>query len=1352
MSPKTKRKTDAMIQYDNIKEKYPDTIVFFQLGDFYETFYNDARIISKVLNITLTSRGMGVGNERIPLAGVPVKSIDTYLKKLVNNGHKIVIVDQLEDARKIPSGRIVKRGVTRVVTPGTIYESSILDDATNNFLLSLKVNERQKRIGISLVDISTGEFLIAEYKENVLERFIGEFTRFSPKEIIISDVTLKGELQQAIEDAINLSSDAMITKINETFFNYDTAREILMDHFEVKSLAGYGCDSMNEAIQAAGAVISHLKFLKPDFPSNLKNLKLINDQDFLVLDSNTQRNLEVIFNAFDGRTEGSLCSIFTDIQTSMGVRLLRRWLLQPLLDKNKILNRLNTVEFFVERPSLRDTITALLGSISDFQRLISRIKYKSVNGRDFIALKNSIESGFSIQNYLTENQKSTSLLQRIVAFDITELREIVSIITTSIREDPPVKITDGGVIKPSYNDSLNELYALKKNQKSILENIELTEQNRTSFNIKLGYNSVHGYYIEATKAQLRDAGESAIPDDYTRRQTLVNAERFITPQLKEIEEKILNVDERITELEYKVFCEIRDEIESKLDSVHIFSDLLSELDVLLCFAYTAVKNKYCKPQFCEESIIHIINGRHAVVEQIQKNIGFIPNSVLLNDGELHIITGPNMSGKCVVPDTLIFSDKGILPIESFKPKILRPESFNDLDISVMGIRGISKTSHFYYDGFRSTKRITTRRGYVIEGTYNHPVLVRKRSGEESWKSLGDIKSDDYLILKRKNDLWGNNVKINYEPPLYRKIVNVYPLPTKLTNDLAYLLGLLVGDGTLTYKNSFGLCTADLFIRNEFIRINKKIFNYIPRLKPNKMDIFVYSKYIRDFLKFLGLKYSRAHEKMIPRCILEAPKSIMKSFIQGLFDTDGYIDKRYGNIEFSSSSKKLSSALHIILLNWGIVSTLKSKKTLKRPSHEVKITGLDAIQFNEDIGFRLERKKNRSKFSSSLRMTNVDSIPYLDQVLLEIKERYLRNSDRIPKHDKLKYNKSVSSIYGTYIPNKRNISYHKLRELIDYCKKYGISCNELEKTNENYYFYDKISKFEDSESEVYDFCIPEGHSFVGNGIINHNSTLIRQTALIVLMAQTGSWVPADSLKLGIVDKIFTRVGAFDRLAFGQSTFMLEMIETAHILHNATSRSLIILDEVGRGTSTFDGLSLAWAIAEQIVSAIKCKTLFATHYHQLSELESTFSEVKNFHLSAKERNGKLLLLYKLQENATDHSFGISVAKMAGVPKSVILNAQKKLLELESTSDNMIPPSGKKVAKGGFRQLSLEEAFSQDVSQSKYKSELKELKFTILAFLKNYTNIDVNYKTPIEALKQLEDLIKEMKNLEVDIQDEL
>ncbi|MHA1976435.1 MAG: DNA mismatch repair protein MutS [Candidatus Hodarchaeales archaeon] len=910
MRSKPRKKTGAMTQYEDIKQNFPDTIVFFQLGDFYEAFNDDAKSISKVLNITLTSRSMGAGSTRIPLAGVPVKAIDSYLKKLIDNGYKVAIVDQLEDAKKLPSGRIVKRGVTRVVTPGTVFESSILDDTINNFMLSLVINERKKNIGISLVDISTGEFLISEINNNVIERFQDEFTRFNPKEIIMPETTQKGSLQQSLENVINLSSNSMISPVNETLFNLRTAKDTLLDHFSVQSLAGFGCESMEEGIRATGAVISHLAMLKPDFPSNLTSLKLLDDSSSLILDANTQRNLEIIGNAFDGRVAGSLLSVYSDIHSSTGARLLRRWLLQPLRDIQIINDRLDAVELFVSKPDVCDHVNQLISSLSDFPRLISKIKYHSANGRDLSSLMNSLNASLEIQLFLSQNELVCDISHRIVTFESTDLITVKDLIGQAIHDDPPIKITEGGIIKPEYHEELFELYTLKTNQKTILHEVEIHEQNRTSFNIKLGYNSVHGYYIEATKAQLRDAGEDAVPSDYSRRQTLVSAERFITPRLKEIEEKILNLDEKIIELEYNLFCDIRDKISETLTQVKAFSDLLAELDVLTCFAATSLRNKYCRPKIIQDSKIKIQEGRHAVVEHLQHDTGFVPNSINMEEGELHIITGPNMSGK--------------------------------------------------------------------------------------------------------------------------------------------------------------------------------------------------------------------------------------------------------------------------------------------------------------------------------------------------------------------------------------------------------------------------------------------------------STLIRQVALMVLMAQTGSWVPAQSFEFGIVDKIFTRVGAFDRLAFGQSTFMLEMLETSHILHNATKQSLVILDEVGRGTSTYDGLSLAWAVAEHIVLNIKCKTLFATHYHQLSELVDRSPDVKNFHLTAKERNGELMLLYKIQQGATDHSFGISVAKMAGVPQSVIYNAQKKLLELESISQNKPINKVPVEKKGQPRQLSLAEAFSQNITKDKYEEELKSLKFTVLAFLKSYTGIDVNYKTPIEALKQLEELVVELKKLEQQIKE--
>ncbi|MFX0152636.1 MAG: LAGLIDADG family homing endonuclease, partial [Candidatus Hodarchaeota archaeon] len=1106
------------------------------------------------------------------------------------------------------------------------------------------------------------------------------------------------------------------SKVNETLFNYDTAKQTLMNHFEVKSLAGFGCDSMIEGVQAAGAVLSHLEMLKKDFPNNISSLRVIDNRNHLILDSSTQRNLEILTNAFDGRVEGSLLSIFTDINTSMGARLIRRWLLQPLRDIKLIENRLETVEILQKDLMVLEKISDLLSRTADFQRLITKIKYKSANARDLIALRDSLKTCFELNVLLKKNNLNCYICQKIVGFDKSDLIRIIDIIEQAIQESPPVSIREGGIINPDYNQELSELYGLKNNQDNILEEIKNREQQRTKFHIKVGYNSVHGYYIEVTKAQLRDAGEESIPQEYIRRQTLVNAERFITPELKEIEEKILNADERICELEYQLFSEIREQISPKVPFIREFSELIAELDVLVCFAFTALKKNYCKPQISNESVIEILEGRHPVVEQLQKSTGFIPNNVILESNELHIITGPNMSGKCVTPDTVIFSNQGVLPIEDFKPGEILDETFKDLEIDLLSRWGRTKTSHFYYDGIRPTIRIETKRGYIIEGTYNHPILVRNKNGKEIWKKLSDIKTEDYIIINRKNGLWGNKTQIEYSPPNYHFRTNIFPLPSELNEDLAYLLGLLVGDGTLTYKKAYSFSSGDDFLISEFERLNKDLFSYKVSVKNDGKDYFVSSLFLRDFFRHLGLDYSKSHEKEIPKCILKSPKMIFKKFLQGLFDTDGTADNGYGNVTLSTTSKRLATQVHTSLLNWGIISSLGVKKTTRKPRYEVRLTGNEAIIFHKEIGFRLPRKSKRKRLSSSKRMTNVDSIPYLFERLISLKERYLEKSPSISPKNKLKYNRKISGIFESYIAQKRNISFHKLKELIEYCVKHNIECGELEEINENHFYYDKIKKMDKSVSEVYDFSVPNGHSFIGNGIINHNSTYIRQVALIILMAQTGSWVPASRCKFGIIDKIFTRIGAFDRLAFGQSTFMLEMLETAHILHNASSNSLIILDEVGRGTSTFDGLSLAWAIAEHIVKEIKSKTLFATHYHQLSELENQFSEIKNYHLTAKERNGKLVLLYKVKPGSTDHSFGISVAKMAGVPKNVILEAQKKLLELESISNSNFLPRSKIKEKQQPRQLSLVEALSKNIGQQKLEKELNDLKYETIAFLKN------------------------------------
>jgi len=903
--------TKAMQQYFAIKKNFPDTIVFFQLGDFYETFYEDAKITSKVLGITLTSRkSRKDDNNPIPLAGIPLKSLDVHIRKMVEEGYKVAIVDQLEDAKNVPSGRIVKRGVTRIVTPGTLFEPSILDNKSNNFLLSVSFNEKRRVIGFSLVDVSTGEFLVTEFHSNSLEMFQDEFTRFKPSEVIIPDVAHKGPLQTDIEEYIKSNSRTMLTPVNETLFNYDTARSTLLEHFEVKSLEGFGCESMPEGIRAAGAIINHISMLKKEFPSSIISLRTLDSREYLIIDSNTQRNLEIVGNAFDGQLKGSLLSVFTDISTSMGARLLKRWLLQPLRDLQRINERLNAIETFQTKFEVIEELRDFLREMSDFQRLMTKIKYNSANARDLLALKKSLMLSLELQQYLKHNQDLNAYIcQKIVDFNVKKITEVADLLDKSIKDEPANSIREGNIIKTSFNKEIEELHKIKSGHKELLEEIKRKEEQRVKFKFKIGYNSVHGYYIEVTKAQIREAGgDKAIPEDYVRRQTLVNAERFITPELKEFEEKKLNVDEEIQNLEYQIFCEIRELVSKEIPVIREFADLLAELDVLICFTFTAIRNNYVKPQLTEEKVTEIVDGRHPVVEILQKETGFIPNTVILREGGFHIITGPNMSGK--------------------------------------------------------------------------------------------------------------------------------------------------------------------------------------------------------------------------------------------------------------------------------------------------------------------------------------------------------------------------------------------------------------------------------------------------------STLIRQVAVITVMAQTGSWVPATSCKMGLCDKIFTRVGAFDRLAFGQSTFMLEMLETAHILNNSTEDSLIILDEVGRGTSTYDGLSLAWAIAEYIARKIKCRTLFATHYHQLSELEKFSKRIKNFHMTAKERNGKLMLLYKMKEGSTDHSFGISVAKMAGIPNSVILSAQKKLLRLETSSEEINFPVGKD--KRSPRQLSLSEVLTAKSNGQESIRKLNELKIEVMAFLKHFSDIDVNYRTPIEALQDLEQIVREMRKLQKKIEE--
>jgi DNA mismatch repair protein MutS len=703
---------------------------------------------------------------------------------------------------------------------------------------------------------------------------------------------------------------------------------------------------------------------------------------------------------------------------------------------------------------------------------------------------------------------------------------------------------------------------------------------------------------------------------------------------------------------------------------------LAEIDVYASLAEVAVRYRYTRPQLNDGDEIRVIAGRHPVVELTLKDEPFVPNDVTMTkDAHIHIITGPNMSGKCVRGDTLVFTEHGLVPIESLKPGPMETETFAPTHYRVKGLDGYADASHFYVGGKRETVRIRTRLGYELEGTPEHRIWVRHSSGEEGWKPLGEIGQGDFVALDRQIDLWGNCEMLdtpraaNLGP---RAAVKRYPLPNRLTTDLAYLMGLLIGDGTLRERNMLALTSGDDFIAREFYRIMNEQFGYrAQRLRKSRhFDFRVTSRQIRLYFEELGLGYVTALAKQIPPPILRAPKRIVAAFLQGLYDTDGYADLK-GNVSLSTSSPELARQVQTLLLNFGIIAPLQTKKGVRsnNPNYILSTYGAEALTFYREIGFRLPRKQAGVKRVSTLRMPNVGGIPYLAPALKRLQARIVATPH---KPVALKRIKSINSIFYTYLPSRRNISYFKLSELVDYCRHNDVPFPEIQTLAERRYFYDPVAKTTSGEAEVFDLSVEGAHSFVANGFVNHNSTFLRQTALIVLLAQIGSFVPAESAAIGLVDRIFTRIGAQDEIAAGQSTFMVEMVETANILAHSTRRSLIILDEIGRGTSTYDGIAIARAVVEHIHNhpRLGAKTLFATHYHELIELEEYLPKVRNYNVAVLEQpagpapsSGSVVFLHKIVRGGADKSYGIHVAQLAGIPKAVVHRAEEVLNELEN-----------------------------------------------------------------------------------------
>lgn len=871
-----KKVTPMVEQYQAIKEQYPDVILMFRLGDFYEMFGEDAVTASRELEIVLTSRSQGYATD-VPMCGVPHHAADRYVARLIAKGYRVAICDQLEDPKK--TKKIVKRGVTRVVTPGTIQEDGMLEEKANNYLVA--ISSEPDVYGIGVVDVSTGEFAVTEVSgPEASHRLIEELARLAPAEVLLR------EIDQDLSAPIRRASNATVTPFEQTLgtaagdsgvstpgYFGKSPRQALIDHFQTDSLRGFGAEEMTAGVEAAWMLLDYLKRTNAAALQSIVSMTSYSTAGYMVLDAAARRNLELTHSMSMETKGASLLSIIDRTRTAMGGRLLRRWVDQPLIEVRDINRRLDAVEELHQNPIVRSEVRDLLNGMQDLERLMSRIVSDSANARDLVGLARSLRRLPALKSQL-DQAKAERL--HTLALAIDPCQEIADNIEAAIVADPPVGLREGGLIVEGFSSELDELRSASRDGKAWIAKLEADEREKTGIkNLKVGYNAVFGYYLEVTKSSLH-----LVPEEYIRKQTTTNAERFITPALKEMEAKVLGADDKAAQMEYDLFCQVRSAVAEEGPKVGKVARAVAEIDVLASLADVAADKSYVKPIVNDDDEISIRNGRHAVVEQFLEE-RFIPNDALINcdTDQLLIITGPNMAGK--------------------------------------------------------------------------------------------------------------------------------------------------------------------------------------------------------------------------------------------------------------------------------------------------------------------------------------------------------------------------------------------------------------------------------------------------------STYLRQVALITLLAQMGSFVPADEAVIGVVDRIFTRVGAHDELASGQSTFMVEMNETANILNNATRRSLIVLDEIGRGTSTYDGLSIAWAVAEEI-NRLGARTLFATHYHHLNELEKQLKGVKNYRIAVREEKDRIVWLRKIVPGGTDRSYGIEVARLAGLPAEAIERAKEILKDLESNGT-----SSKAVGKGA------------KVSMRKHTLQMSLFEAEKHPVIEELEKLDVATMSPIEALNKLDEL---------------
>lgn len=873
-----------MQHYLQVKNEYTDCIIFYRLGDFYEMFFEDAKVVSKELELTLTGRACGL-EERAPMCGVPFHAADTYLNRLVQKGYKVAICEQVEDPSTAKG--MVKREVIRIATPGTNIDMQALDETKNNYIMCIVYSV--EKYGVSIADVTTGDFFVTEIDSE--RKLIDEINKFSPSEIICNEAFyMSGVDVTDMKERLHIA----ITSLDSWYFGDDLAKETLLTHFKIHTLEGLGLQDYDCGVLASGALLKYLYETQKNSLSNILAIHPYSIGKFMIIDSSSRRNLELVETLREKQKRGSLLWVLDKTKTAMGARLLRSYVEQPLIDKTEILKRQEFISVLNKHEITREEIREYLNPIYDLERLITRITYQTANPRDLIAFRNSLEMLPAISLLLGD--LSCDLVNDIRE-EFDDLRDLYHLLCDSIQEEPPISTRDGDIIKEGFNEEVDKLRAAKTEGKSWLAELEANEKEKTGIkNLRIKYNKVFGYYLEVT-----NSFKDMVPDYFIRKQTLTNAERYITPELKELEDTILGSEDRLTSLEYELFKSVRDHLADNVARIQRTAKAIAKIDVFASLALVASRNNYCKPKINESGILDIKNGRHPVVEKMITNDMFIDNDTYLNNSNnrIAIITGPNMAGK--------------------------------------------------------------------------------------------------------------------------------------------------------------------------------------------------------------------------------------------------------------------------------------------------------------------------------------------------------------------------------------------------------------------------------------------------------STYMRQTALIVLMAQIGSFVPASSANIGIVDRIFTRVGASDDLASGQSTFMVEMNEVANILRNATSNSLLILDEIGRGTSTFDGLSIAWAVVEHISNTklIGAKTLFATHYHELTELEGKLSGVNNYCIAVKEKGDDIVFLRKIIKGGADKSYGIQVAKLAGLPDTVIERAKEIVNELINNDITDI-----------VRNLSID----TNTKKNNKKVHLDEVDLTQMSLFDTISdddiidelrNVDIGNLTPLEALNKLYELQNKVKN---------